>query len=114
MPRFRSIEVYLAALPDAQRAVIEEVDRRVLAVVPHAARVIKYDMPTWQVDGTSLLHAAAWKQHLSIYPVPPEGDPPLDAELAPYAGDRGTLKLPYAKVDYDLVERVVRRLLECR
>jgi uncharacterized protein YdhG (YjbR/CyaY superfamily) len=114
MPKFASVDDYLTSLPGEQRAVMEEIERRVLAVVPDAERVIRYDMPTWQVDGTSLVHAAAWKQHVSLYPVPPEGDVALDADLAPYAGAKGTLKLPYDKVDYDLVERAVRRLLETR
>lgn len=114
MPKFASVEEYLASLPGEQRVVMEQIERRVLAVVPVAERVIRYDMPTWQVDGTSLVHAAAWKQHVSLYPVPAKGDLVLDADLAPYAGDKGTLKLPYSKIDYDLIERAVRRLLQTR
>ena len=45
---------------------LEEIEQRVLAVVPGAERVIRYDMPTWQVDGVSLGHAAAWKHHVSL------------------------------------------------
>lgn len=112
MPKFTTVEDYLASLPREQRTVLEEIEQRVLTVGPGAERVIRYDMPTWQINGTSLVHAAAWKQHLSLYPVPPEGDLALDADLAPYAGAKGTLKLPYANIDYALVERVVRRLLE--
>ena len=114
MAKFASVDDYLASLPAEQRAVVQEVERRVLLVVPGADRVIRYDMPTWQVEGASLVHVAAWKHHVSLYPVPPAGDPDLDAELAPYAGAKGTLKLPYAQVDYALIERVVRRLLETR
>ncbi len=66
------------------------------------------------VDGTSLVHTAAWKHHISLYPVSPAGDLGLDTDVAPYPGAKGTLKLPYAMIDYDLVERVVRRLLEMR
>jgi len=114
MSKFASVDDYLASLPGEQRAVLEEIEQRVLAVVPGAERVIRYDMPTWQVDGTSLVHAAAWKQHVSLYPCPPVGDLALDADLAPYAETKGTLKLPYSEIDYDLVERAVRRLLEMR
>ena len=114
MPKFASVDDYLASLPAEQREVVEEIERRVLLVAPGADRVIRYDMPTWQVDGVSLVHVAAWKQHVSLYPVPPAGDSDLDADLAPYAGAKGTLKLPYPQVDYALIERVVRRLLETR
>ena len=81
-------------------------------MVPAAVRVICYDMPTWQVEGVALVHVGAWKKHVALYPVPPAGDSDLDADLAPYAGAKGTLKLPYPEVDYSLIERVVRRLLE--
>ena len=111
MPKFASVDAYLASLPGEQRAGVEEIEQQVLAVAPGAERVIRYDMPTWQVDGASFVHAAAWKQHVSLYPVPPVGDRALDADLAPYAGAKGTLKLPYATIDYDLIERAVRRLL---
>lgn len=114
MPKFASIDDYLASLPDDQRAVVEEIERRVLAVAPDASRLIRYDMPTWQVDGSSLVHAAAWKHHVSLYPVPAEGDADLDRDLAPFAGTKGTLKFSYAEVDYDLIERAVRRLASTR
>ena len=114
MPKFDSIDDYLESLPADQRAVVEQIERRVLAVVPDATRVIRYDMPTWQVDGSSLVHAAAWKQHVSLYPVPAAGDPALDRDLAPYAGAKGTLKFPYGEVDYDLIERAVQRLAMTR
>lgn len=114
MASFASVDDYLAALPPEQRAVLEAVEQRVLALAPGAQRTIRYDMPTWQVDGTSLVHAAAWRRHLSVYPVPPAGDAALDADLAPYARGKGTLALPWDRVDLDLVERVVRRLLETR
>ena len=97
-----------------KRAVVEQIERRVLAVAPDATRVIRYGMPTWQVDGSSLVHAAAWKQHVSLYPMPAAGDPDLDRDLAPHAGAKGTLKFSYAEVDYDLIERAVRRLAATR
>jgi uncharacterized protein YdhG (YjbR/CyaY superfamily) len=114
MPKFASVDDYLASLPAQQREVVEEIERRVLVVVPDADRVIRYDMPTWQVEGVSLVHVAAWKEHVSLYPVPPPGDSDLDGDLAPYAGTKGTLKVPYPEVDYALFERVVRRLFETR
>ena len=114
MPKFTSIEDYLASLPPDQRAVVKEIEQRVLTVVPGAERVIRYDMPTWQIDGTSLVHAAAWKQHVSLYPVPPEGDPSARRRPRAVCRGKGHVKLPYTDIDYDLVERVVRRLLESR
>jgi|SRR6478609_6079205 len=114
MAKFDSVQDYLASLDDRQRGAIEEIERRVLVVAPDATRVIRYDIPTWQVGGRSLVHAGAWQEHVAVYPVPPEGDPELDRDLAPYVAGKGTLRLPYDDLPLELVERVVRRLLEAR
>lgn len=114
MAKFETVEEYVASLTDGQRAAIEEIERRVRAVVPEATAVIRYDIPTWQVDGRSLVHAGAWQRHVAVYPVPAEGDADLDRDLAPYVAGKGTLKLPYEDLPYDLVERVVRRLATLR
>ncbi|MBA2954995.1 DUF1801 domain-containing protein [Nocardioides sp. MAH-18] len=114
MATFETVDDYLASLDERQRTAVEEIERRVLAVAPDATGVIRYDIPTWQVGGHSLVHAGAWKEHVAVYPVPPEGDADLDRDLAPYVAGKGTLRLPYDDLPFDLVERVVRRLLESR
>ena len=111
---FESMDDYLDSLTPEQREVIEEIDRLVLTVAPDAERVIRYDIPTWQVGGKSLVHAGAWQQHVALYPVPPAGDEELDRDLARHVAGKGTLKFYYGRVPYDLIERVVRRLLETR
>jgi uncharacterized protein YdhG (YjbR/CyaY superfamily) len=114
MATFETVEDYLASLPDQSRSVVEKVAQRVAAAAPDAAREIRYDVPTWLLHGASLVHVAAMKDHVGLYPAPPPGDPALDRDLAPYAGEMGTLKFPYDGVPYDLVERAVRRLRELR
>lgn len=39
--------------------------------------------------------SASGLRTVSLYPVPPAGDPDLDANLAPYAGAKGALELDY-------------------
>jgi uncharacterized protein YdhG (YjbR/CyaY superfamily) len=71
-------------------------------------------MPTVTMDGTSLLHFAGWKKHISLYPAP-EGDAALEQDLAPYLSGKGTVKLPLDEpFPYDVVERVAARHVELR
>jgi len=64
-------------------------------------------MPTFTLDGQPLLHVAAWKQHIAVYPLPPL-DPALDAEVAPYRGTKDTLKLLHSRpLPRELVEAMV-------
>ena len=109
-----TVEEYLAGLPDDVRARVEEVRRVVHSVLPDAGETISYAMPTFTLDGRPLLHVAAWKQHIGIYPLPPL-DPELDAEVAPYRGTPDTMKLPHANpLPADLLARVVAVLVEGR
>ena len=112
--QFASVDQYIASLPADVAVVIAEVRRRVHAVVPDAGEVIRYQMPTITVDGTSLLHFAGWKHHISLYPEP-EGDEALELDLAPYVSGKGTVRLPLTEpFPYELVERVAARHLERR
>jgi uncharacterized protein YdhG (YjbR/CyaY superfamily) len=109
-----TVDEYLAALPGDVRLRLAEVRRVVHEVVPDAGETISYAMPTFTLDGLPLLHVAAWKQHLGLYPLPPL-DPELDALIAPYRGTKDALKLPHAKpLPADLVARVVEVLVERR
>ena len=108
------VDAYVAGLPDAARAVAATVRARIHAAVPHATEGMSYGIPTFYVDDRYLVYVAAWKQHLSIYPVP-RGDEALLAQLKPYLAGRGTLRFPYGTPIPDgLVERVVAALLRER
>ena len=109
-----TVEEYLAGLPDDVRARVEEVRRVVHEVVPGAGETISYAMPTFTLDGLPLLHVAAWKQHLGLYPLPPL-DPALEAEVAPYRGTKDAMRLPHAQpLPRELVAKVVEVLVERR
>ena len=54
-------------------------------------------MPTLTLGGRSLVHVAAWKHHVGLYPLPavdPAVDPGLARELAAYDTGRGTARFP--------------------
>lgn len=112
--RFTTVEEYVEALPDDARSVMEEVRRLVHRVVGGAQETISYQMPTFLLDGQPLVHVAAWKRHLGLYPLPPM-DGELAAEVEPYRGAKDAMQLRYDRpVPYALVERVVAVLLERR
>jgi uncharacterized protein YdhG (YjbR/CyaY superfamily) len=108
------VDDYLSALPEAARTVMEELRRTIHAVVPGAGETIRYKMPTFTLDGESLVHLAAWKHHIGLYPLPPL-DGELAAEVEPYRGAKDAMQLPLqGAVPYELVGRVVAVLAERR
>ncbi|HET6967559.1 MAG TPA: DUF1801 domain-containing protein [Ornithinibacter sp.] len=105
------VQRYLDSASDAGRASYLAVRDLVLRHAPDATETLSYTMPTFVVDGSRLLHASAWKEHLSIYPLPDEGDldPQALAELEAHSSGASTLKLPYREpFPTDLVDAVVR------
>ena len=112
--RISTVDDYVASLPEDVRPVMEEVRRVVHRTVPDVGETISYQMPTFVLDGRPLVHVAAWKQHLGLYPLPPlDGD--LAAQVEPYRGAKDAMQLRYDRpVPYDLVAQVVAVLLEHR
>ena len=106
-----TVDEYIEALPDDVRAIMEGVRRTIRDVVPGVGERISYSMPTFTLDGMPLVHVAAWKKHIGIYPLPAvEG--PLADDVAPYRGAKDAMHLPLREpVPYELVGRVVAALV---
>jgi uncharacterized protein YdhG (YjbR/CyaY superfamily) len=108
-----TVDEYIAALPEDVRPVMEGVRRSVHAVVPDAGETISYAMPTFTLDGTPLVHVAAWKKHIGLYPLPAMDDD-LARDVAPYRGTESTLRLPLDAVPYELLKRVLTAMVAQR
>jgi uncharacterized protein YdhG (YjbR/CyaY superfamily) len=109
-----TVDEYVAALPEGVRPVMERIRTSIRSVVPHVEETISYRMPTFVLDGLPLVHVAAWKKHIGLYPLPPlDGD--LAAEVAPYRAATDTMQLRYARpIPYDLVERLLVVMVQRR
>jgi uncharacterized protein YdhG (YjbR/CyaY superfamily) len=112
--KFTSVDEYIESFPADVQEVLEEVRRTVRAVVPEAGEKISYQIPTITLDGKALLYFGAWKDHVSIYPIPPVDDA-LAADIEPYRSGKGTLKFPLTKpVPYNLISRLTQAFLTTR
>jgi uncharacterized protein YdhG (YjbR/CyaY superfamily) len=111
---FGTVDEYIAALPDDVRAIMQGIRRTIRDAAPGVEERISYSMPTFVLDGLPLVHVAAWKKHIGIYPLP-ELEGPLAAEVAPYRGAKDAMQLPLREpIPYGLVGRVVAVLVERR
>jgi uncharacterized protein YdhG (YjbR/CyaY superfamily) len=104
--RFATIDQYIGSFPEDVQVILEEVRRRIRDVVPEAGETISYRIPTMTLNGRHLVYFAAWKNHISVYPVPAV-DESFEQELAPYRAGRGTVRFPLDKpIPYGLIERL--------
>ena len=112
--KFASVDDYVATFAPDVREVLETIRAAAHRAVPDGGETISYNIPTITLDGRSLVHFAAWKHHVSVYPAP-EADDDLARDLAPHVAGRGTLKFPLSEpFPVELFERIVAALLEQR
>lgn len=72
--------------------------------LPDAEERISWSMPTYW-KGRNILHFAASKHHIGFYPGP-EAVAAFERELQGYQTSKGTIRIPYGKVDTDLLARI--------
>jgi uncharacterized protein YdhG (YjbR/CyaY superfamily) len=110
MPKFATVDEYVAAQPAEVQERLTTVRRIVADEVPGATESIRYDMPVFGVGDTYLVHVAAWKRHLGLYPMP-VFDGVLEADVAPLRAAKDTVRLMYALPFPDeLFRRIIREL----
>jgi uncharacterized protein YdhG (YjbR/CyaY superfamily) len=91
-----SIEEYLETLPDDVRARVEQVRQIVDEMVPDGEGCISYAIPAVKLRGKIVVYYSGWKQHLSMYPIPP-GSSRFEKLVSPYIAGKGTLKFPMSE-----------------
>lgn len=100
-----TIDEYITAQSEDVRPILGKVRETIRAAAPDATERIAWRMPTfWQ--GENLIHFAAFKKHVGIYP----GDLtvlPFTDQLADYKTTKGAIQFPYDKaIPYDLIAEI--------
>ena len=106
-----SVEAYLAALPDDQRAVMEHLRGIIRAASPAATEQIAYGMPAFKTHGRFLVSYAAFKRHFSLFPASQAVIDALGDEITPFHTSKGTIQFT---ADRPLSADVVKRLVKVR
>lgn len=107
-----SIDGYIAGFPPATREALERVRALIRDAAPEAAETISYGIPTFDLNGKHLVHFAAWKKHVGLYPTP-GGMVELEVELAPYRRGKGSAQFPLGEpLPAALIQRIVRFRVE--
>ena len=103
----RTIDEYIAAQPEAVQPKLRELRRILRDALPEAEERISWSMPTYW-KGQNLIHFAASKKHLGLYPGG-EATAVFADELHDYNVSKGTIRLPYDKpLPAELIETIAR------
>jgi uncharacterized protein YdhG (YjbR/CyaY superfamily) len=102
----KTIDDYIALFPPEVQQILQKIRAIVREAAPQAQEAIKYQMPTFVLNG-NLVHFAAFKNHIGFYPVP-SGIEKFKDELAVYEGGKGSVQFPLNQpMPYDLITRIV-------
>ena len=107
-PAPKTVDDYLAALPEGQRSTLKKLRTTIKAVAPEAAESISYGIPSFKYKGRPLIHIGAAKHHCAIYGLVPDA---FKHELKQYDTSKGTIRFP---ADKPLPETLVRKLIKAR
>jgi uncharacterized protein YdhG (YjbR/CyaY superfamily) len=105
----KSVEEYLAGLPEPAQSTLRRLRAVILSAVPkEATEVISYGMPMFKFNGM-LVGYAAFKKHCSLFPTGSGVLDRFDNELKGHRTSKGTIQFPPDKPLPDaLVKRIVR------
>lgn len=104
-----TVSDYIAhASPEARKA-LKQIRAAIKAAAPGITERISYRIPTFDLDGKYLLYMAAFKEHVSIYPVTAGMVGKYGKTLAPFRSGKGTLRFPLDRpVPTDLVTKLAK------
>ena len=107
----KSVEEYLAAVPEPARSTLNKV-RAVIrsAVPPETTEAISYRIPTFKYKGP-LVGFAAFSNHCSLFPMSGSVVGAFKNELKGFETSKGTIRFP---VDKPLPAALVKKLVKAR
>lgn len=102
-----TIDEYIAGFPTDVQQILQEIRMTIRNAAPDAAEAMKYQIPTFTLEG-NLVHFAAYKKHMGFYPAP-SGIEAFREELSPYEMSKGAVRFPLDEpIPFDLIDKIVR------
>ncbi len=103
--KIETIDQYIEEQDEAVRAYLNEIRRIIRSAIPQAQEKISWSMPTYW-KGKNLIHFAASKKHLGIYPGG-EATTVFAEELKAYDTSKGTIRIPWKEpLPRDLIGKI--------
>ena len=106
----KTIDEYILAQDEDKREDLRYLKDILHEALPNAVEKISWSMPTFWKDH-NILHFAASKKHIGFYPGP-EAVTHFSKDLEVYKIDKGTIRIPYGKIDKDLITRIAKWCIE--
>jgi uncharacterized protein YdhG (YjbR/CyaY superfamily) len=101
-----TIDEYISGFPPDVQEKLTRIRSIIHDAAPQAEETIKYQIPTFVLNG-NLVHFAAFKSHIGLYPTP-SGIEKFKDELKDVEISKGTIRFPLDRpIPYDLISEIV-------
>ena len=107
----KTIDEYLAAISDDQRAALEKLRKTIRATAPQAEECIKYGLAAFRLHGKNLVAIGATAKHCAFYLMSGSTVEDHQDELQNYDTSKGTIRFT---PDKPLPAALVRKLVKAR
>lgn len=87
-----TVSDYIAEKPPAARKALKLLRATIRNAAPGITERISYRIPVFELDGKYLLYIAAFKEHVSVYPVTKGMIAKYGKAIAKYRHGKGTLR----------------------
>jgi uncharacterized protein YdhG (YjbR/CyaY superfamily) len=105
--KFQTIDDYIKTVPEEVQVILEKIRQTIRNAAPEATEAISYGIPTFKINGSSLVYFAAWKNHIGFYPTPSAAKA-FKRELSAYKQGKGSVQFPLDKpFPYGMVNKIV-------
>lgn len=109
---FKSTDQYIASFPDEVQSVLQNLRFQIKKSLPGCEEIISYQIPCFKLNGKYVIYFAAFKSHISLYPIPP-GSKTFQNKIAPFVKGKGTISFSLNKpLPKDLISEIVKHALE--
>ena len=105
------VRAYIAAQPPQARRALKAMRDAIRAVAPTAEEAFAYGIPAFKLDGLPFLYYAAFKHHVSLYPMTAAIRAANRDALKGYKVSTGTVQFP---LERELPVTLIKRLVKAK
>jgi len=103
---YKSVDEYISTFSKDIQEKLNKLRKIINEEIPDRTETISYQIPCIKVNGKFVIYFSGWKNHISLYPIPP-GPEEFKQEIKPFIKGKGTLQFPYEKeLPFNLIKKI--------
>lgn len=109
----QELKKYYSLIPHNSLPQLKKLRQVVLKELPDAVEIISYGIPTFKVDGKSVVGIGGWNDFVSLYPYGSAMITKFKADLAPYKTSKGAIQFPLkAALPEGIIKKIIAEKLK--